>query len=892
MARQIYFRSQAGPASVNLSQMPNVSHVPQIHSEGAEIVKGLADLGATLGKAYVRWDDKRQASLIEDAYLDARTQMAKWSAEYQRNNQGRDALEAQQAYEQQWATIAQDINQRYGDKLSGGAQHYLGRKLELGRLYAIDDGARWQKQQTNVWYDNQDKVGLALLNADITANPYDDARHDMNEREYLQAWQQRHPGQDATVQRLFLQQVRAESQIESMLARRDWRAVETLLGRYGNGGTGDYRGMGSLAVAHESGGDPGNISQDTQGSKSYGLFQFNNMGGKGTANSFMAGLKTSHPKLYEALGGGKYAVGSAGFDKLFQETARGPMRAEMIQAQQEHLGAQYVAPVEAKLKGSELSNVFGDNRAYKEVMLSTAIQHGPGGANRIMREAWGMVDKNADKQAQLEQFIKATYQLRGRPGEFRTALSEKKDDAARQQFMNSMRGRYAKEEAQALAMAGGVQLGGGILQPEKEMALRSKYERLRREEKEQAGLTAESLKNHIAFGMDSGDFSHVEADMRALSALGFHEDAAKAAQQVQLARTAYDAMAGVGDLPLMEQGKAAKKKVGELVTPDNAKAAITMRDHVSKAAEARQKAFIADPAAYVAALPAMQGRMFPQERIARSLELQNRMGKGLVFTPAILGKDQAKQLKQGYDDLKEPLQRAQWLRQLNAEYGEYTPAVLREMKVPDQVNLLRPVMDHLSDKNLGTFMHAIEVKPGDISGDQDWKKEAQDVTANSEVLKATQDLARAFPGNAAMRAYADKLQETYGKFVLLGGKAEELEGAFDVHNGDNCYLLMSKNSKYTAADVADAANIKREQLLEVLLKEISNPTSQAGRMARINLMATYNNGVFVTDETGNNVILLDVQTGHPVSHKGQIVQFTIEDLARGHTPQHKIQFGE
>ena len=81
-------------------------------------------------------------------------------------------------------------------------------------------------------------------------------------------------------------------------------------------------------------------------------------------------------------------------------------------------------------------------------------------------------------------------------------------------------------------------------------------------------------------------------------------------------------------------------------------------------------------------------------------------------------------------------------------------------------------------------------------------------------------------------------------------------------------------------------------MLNDVLKEIPDPISQAGRMARSNLVATYNNGVFVSDEAGSSVILLDVRTGHPVSHKGKIVSLDIEELVRERTPQRKIFFGE
>ena len=76
MARQIYFRGEAGPDNIYLPQMPNVSHIQQIYSEGTDILKCVADLGVTFGKAYIHFYYKRRQGLIDDAYLIARNEMA------------------------------------------------------------------------------------------------------------------------------------------------------------------------------------------------------------------------------------------------------------------------------------------------------------------------------------------------------------------------------------------------------------------------------------------------------------------------------------------------------------------------------------------------------------------------------------------------------------------------------------------------------------------------------------------------------------------------------------------------------------------------------------------------------------------------------------------------
>lgn len=434
-----------------------------------------------------------------------------------------------------------------------------------------------------------------------------------------------------------------------------------------------------------------------------------------------------------------------------------------------------------------------------------------------------------------------------------------------------------------------------LFDPGKAIAMRSKLDQLKRQRVKQAGLTSENFANRIAYGLDTGDFSAAQNDVQTMRHLGLYEEAAKLDERLYIAQTAYTTLDAVRDLPLAKQAQEAEQRLQGLVTPENAKVAISMRDDVKRSIAQRMKSFVDDPAAYVSQMAAMQEpHLNEQDRIMHSLQLQQEIGQGVQFEPAILSKAQAKQFKQEYDNLQEPLQRAHWIRQIEKNYGDYTQQILREMKVPDTVNILRPVMNGLSDKTLGTFMHAIGTKPSDIAGDKDWRDAAKDVAGSSDMLKTAQDLARVFPGNPILRAQADKLQETYAKFVLLGGNPEELEGAFDAYGSsdEKCFFLLPRNSKISASSLASIANDKREEVRDQLLKEIPNPTSQQGRIAKSNIMATFDNGIFVTDESGRNVLLLDVQTGHPVSHNGQIISFSIEDLMQRPAPEPKIYFGE
>jgi len=494
-------QSQVGIATANAGQAAPYRGASAFMTPGQaalpnglqQLAHGMDKLGDALAKYGLdRMRMQNATDLLADkiAYEDA---LRDFDSNYRQTHQGVSARDAEEAYGQ--------FHKEQYDKLQ---KKWGGNPFLMQGVDQMAASIRQPSMQRAVTYrDQQEEInqkGLLATAEARTLELFADPSRSAEEKEAAMQdlertlrmfagqrtvevdgklqWQ---GGRNIDAQLMALRRNAAVSNVEGLLAGKDvdgaQRALDAARG---------YNGPGSLAVGHESGGDPGNISHDTSGSKSYGLFQFNNMGGKGTANSFMQGLKTSHPQLYAALGGGKYAVGSAEFDKLFQEAARGPLRGEMVQAQQEHFAASYKAPVEGKLKGSAVFAALGGNNAFQEVMLSTAMQHGPGGANRILREAWGMVDKNAAPQAQLEQCITATYQLRGRPGEFKTALAEQKDEAARQRFMGKMRRRYAQEEAQALALARGQAASGayrgGGLTPAQDMELQGKINHLKRQE--------------------------------------------------------------------------------------------------------------------------------------------------------------------------------------------------------------------------------------------------------------------------------------------------------------------------------------------------------------------------------------------------------------------------
>ncbi len=885
-------QSQAGIATANAGQAAPYRSASAFMTPGQaalpsglnQLARGAEKLGDAVFRAGLdRMRLQNATDLLADkvAYEDA---LRQFDSDYRKNHLGASARDAEEAYAA--------FHQEQYDKLQ---KKWGGNKFLMEGVNRMAEGIRLPSMQKAVNYrDGQEEaykksvlqssqaqtfalLGDPNISEEEKRNALDAEESNLRMFAGQQAVQENgrtvwRGGRDMGAEIMALRQKASAVNVEGFLARQDvagaQRALDVASGA-----------LGSLAMAHESGGDPGTISRDTGGSKSYGLFQFNNMGGKGTANSFVAALKTTHPALYEALGGGKYAVGSEEFDKAFRQAASGPLRSEFAQAQREHLERQYQQPIMDRLKGSELTNAFGDNPAMREVMLSTAIQHGPAGANRILREAWGKVDKDADKQVQLEQFITATYQLRGRPGEFKTALAEQKDEAGRARLLASIHGRYQKELPQALALARSGP--GASLLPAEQARLQGKIDHARREQAQEAGLTAQAFGNHLEYGLEKGDFTAAEKDVVALQSLGFASEAAEFSGRLELARTAHGALNDVSDLPLAEQGAAVHAQLDSMVTPDNAKTATAMRDNVDRALAQKRAAFIKDPAASVAALPAMQGEMPPQERVRRSLELQERMGAGLAFEPRVLPLEQARQLKAAYDRLDAPASRVAWLSELSKTYGPYARQALHEMQVPEQVVTLLPVLGVMNEKSMGLALTALEVKDGDIPGlDKDAKQAAVDAAAENRLLKDVLTLSRTFPANEALRRFGQGMETMLTNYVKLGGNLADFDKAFESAANGECFLMLPRNAAYDVDDVVDATRGVREDLREKLLAGVPAHTQQ-GRIDRANLSGLIERGVFVSDESGTRVTLIDPQHGRPVVYgDGTPLSFEIAAIVK------------
>lgn len=168
-------------------------------------------------------------------------------------------------------------------------------------------------------------------------------------------------------------------------------------------------GLGAVAEKYESGGrGSGTVGWDKVGGTSYGKKQI----------SSKAGAMTDFLKFLDKTGKGDVAkkLREAGIEKDTGSTSGKAVDAwkEVVasgalgDSENEWLGQGYKQALKG-LKDKSLQSRISGSRALQEMLFSTAVQHGPAGAQKIMNSVFkpGMTD---------EQLVKAVYAERGADG--------------------------------------------------------------------------------------------------------------------------------------------------------------------------------------------------------------------------------------------------------------------------------------------------------------------------------------------------------------------------------------------------------------------------------------------------------------------------------------------
>jgi hypothetical protein len=211
----------------------------------------------------------------------------------------------------------------------------------------------------------------------------------------------------------------------------------------------DGDGLGFLAAKFESG-DEGiaAIGYDGKGGTSYGKYQIASR--VGTMSAFLNYLESKAPDFalrLKAAGpantGGRSGKMPAEWRKIASEE---PERFETLQS--DFIRTSHFEPALHAIAAATGVAFEKLPSAYQEVLFSTAVQHGPSGATRIVSQALQRVEsgklhneKNASSRKAGEQLISHIYQLRANQFVSSTA-----------RVQSSVRNRLKQEMREAIQM--------------------------------------------------------------------------------------------------------------------------------------------------------------------------------------------------------------------------------------------------------------------------------------------------------------------------------------------------------------------------------------------------------------------------------------------------------
>lgn len=875
MSRLQQYRRQTGATTLNTPGAVRITAPPQGADRAArELLTSLQGAIQQTGKVLAREHVLTQQTRMDESLLAARQEFSEWQAAYMQEHQGGNALEAGKDFREKFAEIAGRHLEAFDGAENEVFRGLLGGRLAAEGLRVSEQGLSYAARQKAVWEESVRKGRLAMLEQDAYSDPENGAWLDTQRAAILQDAEAR--GQDVTALNRSLTSAVQLARIRGLADRGDLDGASRLLAGSVPGTEGDFSARYESGTAGSAA-----IGYDKTGGTSYGKWQLSSKQGSlegflryldaqgGDAAATAARLRAAGP----ADTGGRQGAMPEAWKKEAQANP-----AEFERWQREYVRGTFYEPAAQSLPGGAAA-LASASPAVREMIWSTAVQHGAAGATDIFKKVWrdGMTDAD---------FIRATYADRAT----RFGGSDPEVRASVQ--------RRLAEEGERLA-AGSF---GTMLTPADATAARNLVERERakldaadRRRKELARTAAAGFPDAAAWGAAGGDFSAAASIVEEVEGLD-PEAGRKLRARLTARQTAHDVMQLNADRPLLEQRDAAMKALDAHMTPTDARDALSLKADAESVIRQRLKLYKEDPAAFAAgARPELlRDDMTPEERTRRLLEAQSVLGKGLNVAPRVLTKAQAADMERAFAE-SDPQTRLQLLTTLRAGYGPYFTAAATEAKLPAPVVALGSTLDHLPPSKAAVLLSAATAKDSEIPGvDKDARATARDAVAGLSFMQQLTAASRRFPGNEAARALAASWEKMLTNASLLGVEPDEATKHFEISveadpdEGGGHMLLLPKGSLpdgWDADDLAEAAETAREEVARRLTAEL--PEEGAGYAtpserwdAERALRHAAASGVWVSSADGAGVHLVDEVSGLPVFYgDGKPVAFSLPELA-------------
>ena len=870
MSRLQQYRRQTGATTLNTPGAVRITAPPQGADRAArELLTSLQGAIQQTGKVLAREHVLTQQTRMDESLLAARQEFSEWQAAYMQEHQGGNALEAGKDFREKFAEIAGRHLEAFDGAENEVFRGLLGGRLAAEGLRASELGLSYAARQKAVWEESVRKGRLAMLEQDAYSDPENGAWLDTQRAAILQDAEAR--GQDVTALNRSLTSAVQLARIRGLADRGDLDGASRLLAGSVPGAEGDFSARYESGTAGSAA-----IGYDKTGGTSYGKWQLSSK--QGSLSGFLnyldaqGGAAAATAARLRAAGPADTGSRQGAMPEAWKKEAQA--NAEFERWQWEYVRGTFYEPAAQSLPGGAAA-LASASPAVREMIWSTAVQHGAAGATDIFKKVWrdGMTDAD---------FIRATYADRAT----RFGGSDPEVRASVQ--------RRLAEEGERLA-AGSF---GTMLTPADATAARNLLERERakldaadRKRKELARTAAAGFPDAAAWGAAGGDFSAAASIVEEVEGLD-PEAGRKLRARLTARQTAHDVMQLNADRPLLEQRDAAMKALDAHMTPTDARDALSLKADAESVIRQRLKLYKEDPAAFAAgARPELlRDDMTPEERTRRLLEAQSVLGKGLNVAPRVLTKAQAADMERAFAE-SDPQTRLQLLTTLRAGYGPYFTAAATEAKLPAPVVALGSTLDHLPPSKAAVLLSAATAKDSDIPGvDKDARATARDAVAGLSFMQQLTAASRRFPGNEAARALAASWEKMLTNASLLGVEPDEATKHFEVSveadpdEGGGHMLLLPKGSLpdgWDADDLAEAAKAAREvvrqRLTDALPKE-GTPLQRS--MLERGARHVAESGVWLSAADGGSVHLVDEVTGLPVTYPdGAPVAFSLKELA-------------
>ena len=406
--------------------------------------------------------------------------------------------------------------------------------------------------------------------------------------------------------------------------------------------------------------------------------------------------------------------------------------------------------------------------------------------------------------------------------------------------------------------------------------------------------------DQLSYAAQTNDFTAVEKTATQLQSMGATAEAAELLDTINVKRQASTIVQGLNGMSFVEARAETEKAFNAegSLRSDNAIMVGRTRKEVEHLLDAREAAFVKDPAAFVAQFQPQDPQMSTQERLTRSLEMQQEMAKGTDFKPQLLTKAQRLSFKDQYDAATDGTQRLKMVRDWQQDYGPYFAQLAKEAKLPDAVVSLSPALPNLTAKGGGALLTAATLHWKDLPGGEQEtsKKEALATADTSRVVEMFAGLQKSLPFNESVTRQAKDFRDTIGKATLAGMSVSEIDDQYDVVNDSGMHLAIPKDRKVNVESVERVLKFVREdvqQKLEGMSADLPKPVKSNYSLSRLwtgNIRRAAEQGVWVSSPDVEGASLIDPANGkilYTVEYRDvpalnqKIIQMRADDITEG-----------